>query len=431
MALRANPEGCKNNVADFLSFENVTKRFGKLTAVDDVSLTVQKGEFFSLLGPSGCGKTTLLRMLAGFEEPDKGRIFLDGEDITHLPPNKRRVNTVFQNYALFPHLTVWENIAFGLRVARRPKKEIDAEVEAMLDLIQMHGHEHKRPSQISGGQKQRVAIARALVNKPRVLLLDEPLAALDLKLRQHMQIELDLIHDRVGITFLYVTHDQGEAMSLSDRIAVMNSGKIEQIDAPAKIYESPRTSFVAAFIGDTNFFVGAVAANIGERDEYCKVQFNDFEPIICFNDKRIKHGRQVNLSVRPEKMRISHEPPVNKEGKHNVFPCKVEDIVYQGAYTRFWVLVSGYKISVLQAHSRFLLDQRPIKWGDEMWLTWHADDGYMLEQYSETDESLLSLPPDAIGEMDAVDEVAEPAQEPAPQGDAAAPDAPPSGTSGE
>ena len=391
---------------DFLCFENVTKRFGKLTAVDNVSLGVKKGEFFSLLGSSGCGKTTLLRMLAGFEAPDSGRIFLDGEDITKLPPNKRRVNTVFQNYALFPHLSVWDNIAFGLRVARRPKKEIEAEVEAMLDLIQMHGHEHKKPSQISGGQKQRVAVARALVNKPRVLLLDEPLAALDLKLRQHMQIELDLIHDRVGITFLYVTHDQGEAMSLSDRIAVMNAGKIEQVDPPAKIYEAPRSSFVAAFIGDTNFFVGTVAANIGEGEEYCELRFTDFEPVVCFNDKRIKPGRPVNLSVRPEKMHLTRERPADAgELKRNVFPCTVEDLVYQGAYTRFWVRAGGHRIAVMQAHNRFLLDQSPAKWGDKMWLSWHADDCYMLEQYSETDEDLLSHPPEEIGAIGNIAEV--------------------------
>jgi len=389
-------------VSDFLYFENVTKRFGKLTAVDAVSLGVRKGEFYSLLGPSGCGKTTLLRMLAGFESPDTGRIWLDGEDITDLPPNKRRVNTVFQNYALFPHLSVWDNIAFGLKVAKRPRQEIEAEVDAMLDLIQMRGHEHKRPSQISGGQKQRVAIARALVNKPRVLLLDEPLAALDLKLRQHMQIELDLIHDRVGITFLYVTHDQGEAMSLSDRIAVMGAGRIEQIGTPANIYEEPRSSFVAAFIGDTNFFVGTVAKNIGDGGEYCEVHFTDFEPILCFNDKRIRPGRQVSLSVRPEKISIGHEPPNPSNGnginKRNIFRAKVEDIVYQGPYTRFWARIGEYKIAVLQAHNRFLLDQRPIKWGDEVWLSWHADDGYMLEQYRETDEDLLDTPPDTIGE---------------------------------
>ncbi len=351
-------------MSDFLVFENVTKRFGSLTAVDNVTIGVSKGEFFSLLGPSGCGKTTLLRMLAGFEQPDKGRIYLNGQDITDLPPNTRRVNTVFRNYALFPHLTVRDNIAFGLKVAKRPKDEI----------------------------------ARALVNHPQVLLLDEPLAALDLKLRQHMQIELDLIHDEVGVTFLYVTHDQGEAMSLSDRIAVMNSGRIEQIDIPAKIYEAPRSSFVAAFIGDTNFFDGNVASIIG--DDYCKVESTDFPPILCYNDKHIRPGSPVHLSIRPEKMRVSHSEPDNSSGKINMYRTKVEDAVYQGFQTRYWVRIGEYRISITQAHSRFLLDFEPIKWGDEVWLSWHADDGYMMEQYTETDEALLMLPPESIGEMD-------------------------------
>lgn len=385
-------------MSDFLLFDGITKRFGNLTAVDNVTVGVEKGEFFSLLGPSGCGKTTLLRMLAGFEKPDTGRIILDGNDITNLPPNKRKVNTVFQNYALFPHLNLRENIGFGLKLAGYSKSEINYEVDAMLDLIQMRDHQFKRPSQISGGQKQRVAIARALVNKPDVLLLDEPLAALDLKLRQHMQIELDLIHDEVGITFLYVTHDQGEAMSLSDRIAVMNKGKIEQIDNPAKIYESPRSSFVAAFIGDTNFFDGVVDKAIDK--EYSRLKFTDFEPIICFNDKKIRRGSPVHLSVRPEKIRISHECPENPDGKLNIFRATAEDVVYQGSHTRFWVRIGEYRISVFQPHSRFLLDQRPIKWGDKVWLSWHADDGYMLEQYRETDEDLLLLPPENIGDMD-------------------------------
>ena len=257
-------------MTDFLSFQDISKSFGNLKILDNISLTVKKGEIFSLLGPSGCGKTTLIRICAGFEQPDDGQVVLDGKDITYLPPNKRQVNTVFQSYALFPHLTVWDNIAFGLRIAKQPKDKIKSEVGRYLEMIQMTEHAHKKPAQLSGGQKQRVAIARALINKPQVLLLDEPLAALDLKLRQRMLVELDTIHDEVGITFIFVTHDQGEAMSLSDRIAVVNHGKIEQIGTPAEIYEAPKNSFVAAFIGDTNFFDGVVKEN--KSAEYSLLQ---------------------------------------------------------------------------------------------------------------------------------------------------------------
>ena len=383
-------------MADFLEFQGVTKRFGQMTAVNHATFGVQKGEFFSLLGPSGCGKTTLLRMLAGFEQPDAGRILLDGRDITRLPPDKRQVNTVFQNYALFPHLTIWDNIAFGLRLRHLPKPEIAGRVEEMLDLIQLRDQAQKKPTQLSGGQKQRVAIARALVLKPQVLLLDEPLAALDLKLRQHMQIELDEIHDRVGITFLYVTHDQGEAMGLADRIAVMRNGVVEQIDPPATIYEAPRTSFVAAFIGDTNFFEGTVSRLVGS--DYCDVDVEDLGTVRCYNDKHIRAGAKVYLSVRPEKMHLTHERPADlHDGKVNVFPVTVYQKVYQGAYTRFWVrhgedVNDCWELSVLQVHSRYLFDTTPITWDDKVWLSWHADDGYMLENYDERDETLLGHP---------------------------------------
>lgn len=380
---------------EFLKFENVSKHYGRVHAVDGVSLTVNKGEFFSLLGPSGCGKTTLLRMLAGFERPDSGRIYLNGQDITDLPPNERKVNTIFQSYALFPHLTVWDNIAFGLKIAKRPKAEIEEEVQKMLKMIQMEDQEWKRPDQISGGQKQRVAIARALVNKPQVLLLDEPLAALDLKLRQRMLMELDMIHDSVGITFLYVTHDQSEAMSLSDRIAVMEKGKVAQIGPPTEIYEAPRSSFVAAFIGDTNFFEGVVAESIDK--EYTRLKIDDFPDLECYNDKQIKLGEDVFLSIRPEKLRISREKP--QDMPHlNVLKAHVEDVIYLGSQTKFWVKVFDYRISVLQPHRRFLLDQKPITWNEDVWLSWHADDGYMLEKYSEKDEALLGLPPEEVGE---------------------------------
>jgi len=382
-------------LADFLVFENLSKNFGTTRAADNVSLSIRKGEFFSLLGPSGCGKTTLLRILAGFERPDSGRVLLDGEDITALPPHKRKVNTIFQNYALFPHLTVWENIAFGLRIAKCPRQYVESEVARMLRLIQMEDQAQKRPDRISGGQKQRVAIARALINKPQVLLLDEPLAALDLKLRQRMLIELDLIHDEVGITFLYVTHDQGEAMSLSDRIAVMERGRIEQVGAPAEIYEAPRSSFVAAFIGDTNFFEGVVA-DVPEND-YSRLKIDGFPDVLCYNDKQIGEGNPVYLSIRPEKFNISREEPA-VDGRHNKMRAHVEDVIYLGTHTKYWVRIQDYRLSVFRQHSRFLLDEKPIRWHEDVWISWHADDGFMLERYSESDEKLTSLPPQKVGE---------------------------------
>jgi spermidine/putrescine transport system ATP-binding protein len=386
-------------VSDFLEFKDVSKHYGKVRAVDHVSLSIKKGEFFSLLGPSGCGKTTLLRILAGFEYPDTGRVILDGQDITDLSPNHRKVNTIFQSYALFPHMNVWQNIAFGLQIARRPKAEISDEVDKMLTLIQMKDQAHKRPDQLSGGQKQRVAVARALINKPQVLLLDEPLAALDLKLRQRMLIELDQIHDEVGITFLYVTHDQGEAMSLSDRIAVMNAGKIEQIGTPGEIYEAPKSSFVAAFIGDTNFFEGKVVELLDEN--FSRLEVEGFPDVVCFNDNQIHVDNPVYLSVRPEKFRISRDRPL-EDNHHNVVQGRVEDVIYLGSVTKYWVRVQDYRLSVYQQHSRFMLDEKPIKWKEVVWLSWHGDDGFMLEKYSESDEKLMEAPPEQPGDTNGV-----------------------------
>jgi spermidine/putrescine transport system ATP-binding protein len=380
---------------EFLEFRGVSKRFGTIQAVADVSLEIKKGEFFSLLGPSGCGKTTMLRLAAGFEEPDAGRVFLDGQDITDLAPNKRKVNTIFQSYALFPHMSVRDNIAFGLAIAKRPKSEIRAEVENMLRLIQMTDQAEKKPDALSGGQKQRVAVARALINKPDVLLLDEPLAALDLKLRQRMLIELDLIHDEVGITFLYVTHDQAEAMSLSDRIAVMDSGRIEQVGTPAEIYESPRTSFVAAFIGDTNFLEGRVL-DCPDR-EYCRLSIAGMPEILCFNDKLLRPGQPIYLSIRPEKVHISRERPEEKS-QRNYLPAVVEDVIYLGSNTKYWVRAAGYRIQVLRQHARYFLDEKPLRWKDEAWIWWHADDGFMLDHFRKADEGLLVVPPQKVGE---------------------------------
>ena len=270
---------------EFFELRNIDKHFGDNHVVKNVSFGVRCGEIFSLLGPSGCGKTTILRISGGFEEPDSGEIFLDGKNITDAAPNKRKINTVFQNYALFPHMSVFDNIAFGPRTAGIKEKEVGKMVEEMLSIIRLEGLASRKTDTISGGQKQRIAIARALINKPKLLLLDEPLAALDLKLRQYMLLELDRIHDEVGTTFIYVTHDQGEAMSLSDRIAVMNGGVIEQIGTPAEIYESPRTKFVASFIGDTNFFEGTICDIHGD---YCILKIDGFPPLEVFNDKKMK-----------------------------------------------------------------------------------------------------------------------------------------------
>ena len=373
----------------YLRFENVTRRFGSFTAVSDVTLDIEQGEIFSLLGPSGCGKTTLLRMAAGFDRPDTGRILLDGKDITMLPPDQRPVNTVFQSYALFPHLSIRENIAFGPKIAGKDAATVRRDVDEMLDLVDLKAHADKKPSQLSGGQKQRVAIVRALVNKPKVLLLDEPLAALDLKLRQRLLVELDAIHDEVGITFIYVTHDQGEAMSISDRIAVMNKGVIEQIGPPSQIYEAPRSSFVAAFIGDTNFIDGRISAAIDSRFSRCDISC--FGSIVIDNDKPVRPGDTIHLSLRPEKILVSREQPQISEYE-NAVEGKVEDVIYFGSHTRYWVRCGEWRLCAEMQHRHFQLDESPPKWGDAVWLRWHANDGFLLEKYREEDEGLLTLP---------------------------------------
>ncbi len=375
-------------MVESIVFENVTKKFGDLIVLENISFSINRGEFFSLLGPSGCGKTTLLRLLAGFEVPDSGKIYLDGVDITNLPPNKRSINTVFQNYALFPHLTVRENIAFGPRLAGLSQKVIDESVDKMLAMIQLQSHADKMPDEISGGQKQRVAIARALINKPKVLLLDEPLAALDLKLRQKMLLELDQIHHDVGITFVFVTHDQSEAMAVSDRIAVLQHGKIEQIGTPLDLYERPNSRFVASFIGDTNFMDGKVLEKVKKADNDCSLlKLHDFPKVLCFNDKQLSVGDLVCLSIRPEKIQISREKPA-EHPLQNIFSGTVEDIVYKGDHTHYWVRVAGHRIAVTQQHSRFL-DEQPIKWNDSVYIRWHADDGFMLERYNPDDKDLI------------------------------------------
>ena len=359
----------------FLEFDDVTRSFGDIRAVDRVSLAICQGEVFGLLGPSGCGKTTLLRLAAGFDQPTSGRILLNGRDITALPPNKRPVNTVFQNYALFPHLSVWENIAFGLRVAGRPKAEIKAEVGRMLALVQLEAHANKKPAQISGGQKQRVAIARALVNKPEVLLLDEPLAALDLKLRQRMLLELNKIHEEVGTTFVFVTHDQGEAMSLSNRIAVMNHGRVEQLGTPHEIYSAPLTSFVAAFIGDTNFIPGKIAAVA--QDGRATVQAPGFAAFDTAPQKNLPVGAAILVSLRPEKISLSAGRPAGINGLV-ISRCHVEDVIYLGSESRYALRVGDHRIWAARLHDRDH-DSNAIRKGQEAWLHFSPDDALLLD----------------------------------------------------
>lgn len=357
---------------------NANKSFGNFQALKNVSLTIGKGEFFSLLGPSGCGKTTLLRIIAGFEDPSSGSIFLDDTDVVPLPPDQRRVNTVFQNYALFPHLSVFENIAFPLRLRKVPIKEIREKVSRYLQLVRLVGQENKKPNQLSGGQKQRVAIARALINEPSVLLLDEPLSALDAKLRQQLLMDLDLIHDEVGITFVYVTHDQSEALSVSDRVAVMSEGRVLQIGTPYEIYEAPADTFVAQFIGDTNLLQGAITRRDGR---FFTIETDSLGPIMVTTDRPFDVGDRVVHAIRPEKIAITKQRPENLPADWNVVKGKVFESIYSGFQSRFDVdTPQSYRFKVYKQHESYLEMGPEIKWTDDVWLSWDADDGYLVEK---------------------------------------------------
>ncbi len=315
---------------------DVTKKFGPdVVAVDRINLEVRDGEFFSLLGPSGCGKTTTLRMIGGFEEPTSGLIELQGQDVTWLPPYRRNVNTVFQNYALFPHLSIFENVAFGLRRRKVPDKELRHRVAEMLELVELPGYEKRRPGQISGGQAQRVALARALINRPAVLLLDEPLGALDLKLRKQMQVELKRIQQEVGITFIYVTHDQEEAMTMSDRIAVMNQGHYEQLGTPEELYERPTTRFVAGFLGVSNMLRGR---RQGEDGGYAVVQVVGGARVRVPRD-RLNGRADVEVGVRPEKIRMLPADAAT-EDRLNKLDGRIVHASYMGVSTQYIVRVA-------------------------------------------------------------------------------------------
>ncbi|MDR3173592.1 MAG: ABC transporter ATP-binding protein [Treponema sp.] len=373
--------------------KGVSKSFGDFRALNDINLAIQGGEFFSLLGPSGCGKTTLLRIIAGFESPDTGTVFIDNTDVLPIPPNRRQSNTVFQNYALFPHLTVFENVAFSLRIKHVPKERIQPKVNDYLRLVQLEGHAQKKPNQLSGGQKQRVAIARALINEPRVLLLDEPLSALDAKLRQHMLIELDQIHDKIGITFIYVTHDQQEALSVSDRIAVMNQGDVLQVGSPHEIYESPASGFVARFIGETNLFDAEVTGvekigqpllpamgNAAETEYMAELMVEGLGRIKVTTVDHVEKGQMVTFTVRPEKIVISKERPSTKREDINLFQGTVDEPIYSGFQTKFYVKVhNDTLIRAVKQHAKYYDEGPDIVWKDDVYISWSANDGYIVE----------------------------------------------------
>ncbi|RYG90776.1 ABC transporter ATP-binding protein [Loktanella sp. IMCC34160] len=356
-----------------IEFSNVTKRFGDFTAIDHLNLSIYEKEFFALLGPSGCGKTTLMRMLAGFETPSDGTIRLGGEDIAAVPPNKRPVNMMFQSYALFPHLSVWDNIAFGLRRSTMPKDQIGARVEEMLRLTRLEKFARRKPHQISGGQRQRVALARSLAKAPKLLLLDEPLGALDKKLRTETQFELMDIQEKTGTTFVIVTHDQEEAMTVASRVAVMDHGQLIQVATPADIYEYPNSVYVADFIGDVNLIEGTVTA---VNEGTCEVSYAEgAAPIKAATPESGVLGTKVAFAIRPEKIVVGTEPDPTRA---NAVKGKIEDIGYLGNISTYHVrLDSGQLISAQMTNSRRLA-RRDFTWEDEVWLSWTDTAGLVL-----------------------------------------------------
>ena len=359
-----------------LEIRNVTRRFGAFTAVDGVSLSINAGEFFTLLGPSGCGKTTLLRMIAGFDLPDGGSILLDGKDLADRPPEDRPVRTVFQSYALFPHMTVEANVAFPLKMAKTPGGQIAAKVAEALADVRLTGFGKRYPHELSGGQKQRVAIARALVTHPTVLLLDEPLAALDAKLREDMQIELINLQKEVGITFVYVTHDQTEALALSHRIAVMNAGRVEQEDEPSRIYGFPKTKFVADFIGHCNLLSGTLAANEGG---VVTVDVDGLGPVRTAASSPLAAGRPGTIALRPEKIRIGAAAAGSDPGDNRVRGT-VSELLYMGDVTVYIVdTPGGRRIEALLANSASG-GAKFFEAGDAVDMSWPQDAGHFIEE---------------------------------------------------
>jgi len=361
------------NATALIEFQNVTKRFGDFVAIDDLTIGIFEKEFFALLGPSGCGKTTLMRMLAGFEDPTEGQIRLAGQSIAGVPPNKRAVNMMFQSYALFPHLSVWDNIAFGLRRESQDQAAISARVDEMLKLTRLERFARRKPHQISGGQRQRVALARSLAKAPKLLLLDEPLGALDKKLRQDTQFELMDIQEKTGTTFVIVTHDQEEAMTVASRIAVMDEGRIVQVATPAQIYEAPNSVYVADFIGDINILEGPVTA-LGP-DRYALQLGQD--QVTIGSEKPFSDGQSAHFAIRPEKISIHSEDPQDVDNKAQ---GEVLDIAYLGNLSTFHVKLSSGHVVKAQAANTRRLSRRAITWDDKVWVSWTATAGVLLEK---------------------------------------------------
>jgi putrescine transport system ATP-binding protein len=354
-----------------IKVQGVTKRFDGVAAIDDVSLDVFPAEFFALLGPSGCGKTTLMRMLAGFEQPSSGTISIDGKDMASVPPNKRAVNMMFQSYALFPHLNVWDNIAFGLKRERMPKDRIAARVDEMLKLTRLEKFARRKPHQISGGQRQRVALARSLAKAPKLLLLDEPLGALDKKLRQETQFELVDIQESTGTTFVIVTHDQEEAMTVATRVAVMDEGKLIQVDTPAQIYEQPNSVYVADFIGDVNLIEGRVSA----VTPLMELSWGEARaPLVGQAGGELTRGASATFAIRPEKIAISRDAPDTR----NRVRGKILDIGYLGNLSTYHVEVEAGRVLTCEVGNRSRLNRRDFTWEDTVWLSWSDDAGLIL-----------------------------------------------------
>ena len=356
----------------YISFENITKRFGDFTAVNNLSLSIYEKEFFALLGASGCGKSTLLRMLAGFDEPTSGRIMLDGQDMRGIPPYRRPVNMMFQSYALFPHMTVEANIGFGLRQEGMPKPDIEARVKEMLRLVKLEQFAKRKPHQLSGGQRQRVALARSVAKRPKVLLLDEPLGALDKKLREETQFELMDLQQSLGLTFVVVTHDQEEAMTMADRIAILDKGQVMQVATPAEIYEAPSSRFVAGFVGNVNMFEGKVAARDANT---ARITGASGAEIVVENAGDAAAGNAVAFAVRPEKIKVSSRRP---EAAANAMEGEVFDLAYLGDMTVYHVKLSDGQVVKASALNSSRATDDPLTWNDRAWISFQPDAGVVL-----------------------------------------------------